>query len=217
MSKQKDFRDLFGCDDSDEENLQTKSSSSVIEKNKKLIEIKNDQSNTRHGLRDKTDISKHIHYKNGIEPSKLDNGKRVNNAYELDNKRIKKQHVQEFDKRIHESITNSIKDHKINNPAETDSSQNLKVKQKVTLKKTEVGGLVVKLLTPAYVEKRFDSRDTFKKLARNISHALYDKGKHINSNYCFISAFIFLDDQEIRQYIKNFLNRNEEFTSHTTL
>lgn len=45
------------------------------------------------------------------------------------------------------------------------------------LKKTEIGTLVVKLLTPAYAERRFDSRDTFKSTARSISHALLDKGR----------------------------------------
>lgn len=44
------------------------------------------------------------------------------------------------------------------------------------LKKTEIGNLVVKLLTPAYAERRFESRDTFKNTARNICHALIDKG-----------------------------------------
>lgn len=44
------------------------------------------------------------------------------------------------------------------------------------LRKSEIGTLVVKLLTPAYAQKRFDSRDTFKSMARTISHALLDKG-----------------------------------------
>lgn len=50
-------------------------------------------------------------------------------------------------------------------------------KKRPKLKKTEIGTLVVKLLTPAYAKKRFDSRDTFKSTARSISHALLDKGK----------------------------------------
>ncbi|KRT78235.1 hypothetical protein AMK59_8544 [Oryctes borbonicus] len=45
------------------------------------------------------------------------------------------------------------------------------------LGKTEIGLLVVKLLTPAYADRRFDSRDTFKTMARTISHSLLDKGK----------------------------------------
>lgn len=49
-------------------------------------------------------------------------------------------------------------------------------KRRVKLKKSEIGTLVVKLLTPAYAERRFDSRDTFKSMARSISHALLDKG-----------------------------------------
>ncbi|RZC41598.1 ATP-dependent DNA helicase Q5 [Asbolus verrucosus] len=68
------------------------------------------------------------------------------------------------------------------------------------LKKTEIGNLVVKLLTPAYVERRFESRDTFKSTARNISHALIDK-----------------DENEIKEYVENFLKKNDEITSQTVL
>ncbi|KAK5638551.1 hypothetical protein RI129_012846 [Pyrocoelia pectoralis] len=66
------------------------------------------------------------------------------------------------------------------------------------MKKTEVGLLVVKLLTPAYAERRFDSRDTFKTTARNISHALLHK-----------------DEAEIKQFVKNFLRNNEKITAGT--
>ncbi|KAJ8966671.1 hypothetical protein NQ314_003378 [Rhamnusium bicolor] len=78
--------------------------------------------------------------------------------------------------------------------------QNGESSKKQRLKKTEVGGLVVKLLTPAYVERRFESRDLFKSLARTISHALADK-----------------DENEIKEYVENFLKKNEEITSQTTL
>ncbi|XP_076256872.1 ATP-dependent DNA helicase Q5-like isoform X2 [Rhynchophorus ferrugineus] len=77
----------------------------------------------------------------------------------------------------------------------TDSKRN-----KPKLKKTEIGLLVVKLLTPAYVDKRFESRDIFKSLARKISHSLADK-----------------DEDEIKEYVKRFLNRNLEITSKTTI
>lgn len=60
---------------------------------------------------------------------------------------------------------------------ETSSSNNNSNKKRPKLKKTEIGTLVVKLLTPAYAERRFDSRDTFKSTARSISHALLDKGE----------------------------------------
>ncbi|XP_044260563.1 ATP-dependent DNA helicase Q5 [Tribolium madens] len=72
--------------------------------------------------------------------------------------------------------------------------------KKNKLKKTEIGNLVVKLLTPAYVERRFESRDTFKSTARNISHALIDK-----------------DESEIKEYIEDFLKKNDEITSQTVL
>lgn len=68
------------------------------------------------------------------------------------------------------------------------------------LKKTEIGLLVVKLLTPAYAQKRFDSKDTFKSTARNISHALLYKG-----------------EDEIKKFVKFFLKNNEKITSETTV
>lgn len=57
--------------------------------------------------------------------------------------------------------------------------KNNKLDKKEKQKKTKIGLLVVKLLTPAYAEKRFESRETFKNVARNISHALIDKGNNV--------------------------------------
>nr|XP_022902939.1 ATP-dependent DNA helicase Q5-like [Onthophagus taurus] len=68
------------------------------------------------------------------------------------------------------------------------------------LKKNEIGLLVVKLLTPAYTEKRFDSKETFKSMARTISHSLLDK-----------------DESEIKRFVADFLSKNEEITTATTL
>ncbi|XP_060533131.1 ATP-dependent DNA helicase Q5-like [Cylas formicarius] len=68
------------------------------------------------------------------------------------------------------------------------------------LGKNEVGTLVVKLLTPAYVERRFESRDLFKSVARSISHALVDK-----------------DENQVKEYIDNFLKKNTEITSQTII
>ncbi|CAH1981247.1 unnamed protein product [Acanthoscelides obtectus] len=79
-------------------------------------------------------------------------------------------------------------------------SQSAVVGKKHKLKKTEVGGLVVELLSPAYAERRFESRDTFKTMARTISHALADK-----------------DEKEIKEYVENFLKKNDEITSQTKL
>ncbi|KAK9892540.1 hypothetical protein WA026_020523 [Henosepilachna vigintioctopunctata] len=73
-------------------------------------------------------------------------------------------------------------------------------KVKVKLNKTEIGEYVVKLLTPAYAERRFQSRDLFKKLARNISHNLVNKDHH-----------------EIKKYIEEFLRKNPTITDHTVI
>nr|CAI5823615.1 unnamed protein product [Callosobruchus analis] len=79
-------------------------------------------------------------------------------------------------------------------------NQGMGVGKRHKLKKTEVGGLVVELLSPAYAERRFESRDTFKSMARTISHALADK-----------------DEKEIKEYVENFLKKNDEITSQTKL
>ncbi|XP_050302444.1 ATP-dependent DNA helicase Q5-like [Anthonomus grandis grandis] len=84
---------------------------------------------------------------------------------------------------------------------ESSSSGKSEVKKpKGRLKKTEIGLLVVKLLTPAYVDKRFESREVFKVMARKISHSLADK-----------------DEDDIKEYVKRFLNRNLEITSKTPI
>lgn len=79
--------------------------------------------------------------------------------------------------------------------------QNGEGSRRQRLKKTEVGGLVVKLLTPAYVERRFESRDTFKTLARNISHALVDKGERVLT-FSSLQIFIVFYCTQLCQYFK---------------
>lgn len=67
---------------------------------------------------------------------------------------------------------------KANGHQSTKQEKNGDSKQtKAHLNKTEIGLLVVKLLTPAYADRRFDSKDTFKVTARSISHSLLNKGK----------------------------------------
>lgn len=78
----------------------------------------------------------------------------------------------------------------------TKQEKNIDSKQtKAHLNKTEIGLLVVKLLTPAYAERRFDSKDTFKITARSISHSLLNKGESFvsdppNKNVC-VFHFVF--------------------------
>ncbi|KAF5276119.1 hypothetical protein FQR65_LT16475 [Abscondita terminalis] len=86
-------------------------------------------------------------------------------------------------------------------PDETLSREVKKSKVDVPkMKKSEIGLLVVKLLTPAYAERRFDSRDTFKTTARSISHAL-----------------LYKDETEIKRFVKNFLKNHEKITASTTI
>ncbi|XP_018318935.1 uncharacterized protein LOC108732553 isoform X2 [Agrilus planipennis] len=89
-------------------------------------------------------------------------------------------------------------DKKVINDPRSRPSENVQKKGK--LKKAEIGTLVVKLLTPAYAEKRFDSKDTFKSMARNISHSLLDK-----------------DELEIKKFVHNFLKNHRKITVDTTL
>ncbi|CAH1132756.1 unnamed protein product [Ceutorhynchus assimilis] len=111
----------------------------------------------------------------------------------------------------HAPITSIFQTTEISKPTKPPESQNgksgpsdnkpdVKVKSKSKLRKTEIGLLVVKLLTPAYVDKRFESRETFKIMARKISHSLAGK-----------------DQEEIKDYVKRFLNRNININSKTTI
>lgn len=171
MSKQKDFKTLFGCDDSDEENIQDKFSNTGGVGIKRNVTETDDNSKQKHKSRLEN---------NTTASQKLEQleGKRVRSSAPEHKKRLKTEYIEEKDKKRTQEVINSIK-----YDSETIRSSNVKARQsedskeKVKLKKTEIGGLVVKLLTPAYIEKRFESRDTFKMLARNISHALHDKGK----------------------------------------
>ncbi|XP_044763142.1 ATP-dependent DNA helicase Q5 [Coccinella septempunctata] len=89
-------------------------------------------------------------------------------------------------------------DKDINTRTQVNTQDKHKVKSK--LNKNEVGKYVVKLLTPAYAERRFESRDLFKKLARNISHNLVDK-----------------DHLEIKKYVEEFLRKNPKITDETSI
>lgn len=171
MSKQKDFKDLFGCDDSDEENLQTGSVHSHDDKKNSKWE------NT--GYPDTKDYGDNFpdkHIKNNSK-LKTSEGKRVKSPenHHHHKKKIK------INISLESDIVQNTKQGEVNssgskNNVIKDGSLQIDDVKKVKLKKTEIGELVVKLLTPAYIERRFESRDTFKTLARNISHALYDKG-----------------------------------------
>lgn len=68
----------------------------------------------------------------------------------------------------------------VDSSARTESSGKSKA---VKLKKAEIGTLVVKLLTPAYAERRFESRDAFKNTARTISHALINKSETASKSW----------------------------------
>lgn len=129
------------------------------------------------------------------------------------------------EKRKCESKTDEINDKKqctneLNKTSESNdasSSVAVSVKKRPKLKKSEIGTLVVKLLTPAYAERRFDSRDTFKSTARTISHALLDKGElKLFSNVEF-KFFIIVDESEIKKYVEDFLKNHLEITSRTTI
>lgn len=174
MAKHKDFTSLFGGDDSDEENLQSEFSSGSGKDKLKSV------SENKYKEREKNDKSSNDKHIKRLKSSTDDqNKKKVKTDHENDNK---------IDQKTTEIVIESAENnHKVGKPPDIKEKHNGAGKTKVRLKKTEIGGLVVKLLTPAYVDKRFESRETFKTLARNISHALFDKG-----NKCFflLKSFI---------------------------
>lgn len=195
MSKHKDFEKLFGCDNSDEENLQTEfPASKVTEQMKNVSENAHhyDRKQLKHTFKDTYELMKPKEKQNKVNINntktpissndRLENfeGKRLKSISEEHNKkRIKSRHGEDkYEQKSNEVVLDSTEtSNKISRPSNIIQRQNGDDDKKEKLKKIEIGKLVVKLLTPAYVEKRFESRDTFKTLARNISHALYDKGK----------------------------------------
>lgn len=180
--KSKNFKMLFG-DESDTEEADTPNKASVesndrgAEKHMHIGETAFDN--------EPEDDNKDSHE----EQSSLDNRKSHSNK-SSDYKHSKKKHEdrkRKFETKSDESDdkkkftsdnTEGPPNKKQNGACRSESSsENPENKNKrPRLKKSEIGTLVVKLLTPAYAERRFDSRDTFKSMARTISHALLDKG-----------------------------------------
>lgn len=117
---------------------------------------------------------------------KHEDSKKKHEKYEKKQKLGESSMDQEYEKFVEavEHSGSNSEDNKEKKNEQNGGSSHKNHKTKHRLKKTEIGNLVVKLLTPAYVEKRFESRETFKSTARNISHSLLDKGK-IFSNFIF--------------------------------
>lgn len=174
--KSKSFKLLFG-DESDTEESETTnntpSESGNTESEKQMhagqrITTENDVQEEQHNLEN---IKSHSNNSSDYKHSKkkLEDRKR-----KLDEK---PEETGDKKKTTNENPHNSV-DSKQNGACKPESSSEKpeNKNKRPRLKKSEIGTLVVKLLTPAYAERRFDSRDTFKSMARTISHALLDKG-----------------------------------------
>ncbi|GLV44894.1 RecQ5 helicase [Carabus blaptoides fortunei] len=70
----------------------------------------------------------------------------------------------------------------------------LKSEEKPVKNKQEIGQLVVHLLMPAYAQKKFESKEVFKAVARKISHSILNKG--------------FTDTALVKKYIDDFLKKH---------
>lgn len=70
----------------------------------------------------------------------------------------------------------------------SDASKNKLVKDEhLGGNKQKIGQLVVHLLMPAYSQKKFESKDVFKSVARKISHTILDKGfTGMDTFNCFV-------------------------------
>ncbi|XP_023019664.2 recQ5 helicase [Leptinotarsa decemlineata] len=243
MSGRKDLKSLFGDDDSEEENFPSEKNSRLdatdVSDNCESVKNSRDKHKSKHSKSEK-------HSDKHREKNKDDKERKRRKSTEREDDKKRKKEEEMFHKRFHYDIDDdgelSSTEEKYNelvrketvdekhNIIDLDASSNMKeslsrndkqeskldesvilpeVKphkqngessKKQRLKKTEVGGLVVKLLTPAYADRRFESRDLFKSLARSISHALADK-----------------DENEIKDYVHKFLEKNEAITSQTKL
>lgn len=132
-----------------------------------------------------------------------------------DGEKIKRRHDE---RKEHKHAKRKRESHEEDRTSRTngESSSAVAQKRRPKLKKSEIGTLVVKLLTPAYAERRFDSRDTFKSMARTISHALLDKGATFLLRGFFFTLFV-VDEGEIKKYVEDFLKNHSEITSRTTI
>ncbi|CAG9857688.1 unnamed protein product [Phyllotreta striolata] len=177
--KQRNFKSLFGEDSDDEGGSKSSNSKDVYSSKEKHA--------NRHN-RDKRSLSR--------ERSE-DKKRRKEEDCKEEERSSPQQHPSPSSKDHHKrQKATDVNVMKYSSRPDGDS----RARKRLKLKKSEVGGLVVKLLTPAYAEKRFESRETFKILARNISHALADK-----------------DESEIKAYVRKFLEKNEEITLSTAL
>lgn len=181
--KRKDLQDLFG-EDSDAEDVKKSDSKNKL----KEKSSSHHKSNSKHShSRDKRKCSSE-------KRTERDTKKRKSNK--CDDDKVKRQKIEEHEiervKDVDEKMdlindiniieTKITENQNVNDlkekiqTSEMESTKINKLDKKEKLKKTKIGLLVVKLLTPAYADKRFESRDIFKNIARNISHALIDKG-----------------------------------------
>lgn len=203
----RDFNYLFGADESDEENVQEHDN--LMEKDSQYLEPLEEQNKHSIDGRRKSENSSRdsdIDKKCDSEVPENTHRKKTEEEQHHEKKRScsledilkkRKKMKQDEESQIidlnktnntpleHEKIRKSI----VNLEQDKHIAENNK-KQK--LGKAEVGGLVVKLLMPAYAEKRFQSRDAFKTLARNISHALVNKGKGMTILICKTRNFKFV-------------------------
>lgn len=175
--KQAKIGDFFGRKGVVEEESEVKAEIMGEKKNRDLKSLFGDESDEEDAMKVEDEGSRDKKRKHEDKHKKQPEKKQKTG--ELSESSMDKEY-EKFVEAVENSKNNERKSEQVNsNNSEKKNEQNghsSKVK-KNRLKKTEIGNLVVKLLTPAYVERRFESRDTFKSTARNISHALIDKGR----------------------------------------
>lgn len=190
----RDFNYLFGADESDDDILHEERDNPM---NKDLQHVeplegqnKHSTENRRKSENSHQDSDNHKRcdsevpentYRKKTEEEQFHEKKRSCSIEDILKKRKKiKQDEESQIKDLNKSNITHLENEKIPQKNIVTSEQDkhsVENRKKQKLGKAEVGGLVVKLLMPAYIEKRFQSRDAFKTLARNISHALANKGK----------------------------------------
>ncbi|CAH0548926.1 unnamed protein product [Brassicogethes aeneus] len=180
--KDKNLKDLFGEDSDDSQS------------------VKSVKSEGFRSFKLSTEDDKRFEEVNVTRSFKKHDTKRRNSSddREEDCKRVRSE--EKVAEKVSPKKNGTTNDKNQSRPGAGESERPQTLRKPKRLQKVEIGTLVVKLLTPAYVEKRFESRDVFKSMARSISHALADK-----------------NEIEIKDYVETFLKKNDAINSQTKL
>lgn len=145
----------------------------IKEENGNIHDRKQVQKDEKHSKsKDKQEKEKHKSQSQELKERKINASEKSSEKHKLSNSNNKSQqkssrHISK--KKPDKPVTNTMEN------LEKNTAQ-VKPEEKPVKNKQEIGQLVVHLLMPAYAQKKFESKDVFKAVARKISHSILNKG-----------------------------------------